>query len=39
MACTQEEPTEQTEFDEIDPAIRWTRVGGRYRIWAAPIAP
>lgn len=38
MSCYQEEPTEQTEFDEGDTSLIWNRVGGRYRIWAAPIA-
>ena len=36
MAMYQEEPTEQTEFDEADASLHWNRVGGRYRVWAAP---
>lgn len=38
MACYQEEPTEDIEFDEVDASIQWDRCGGRYRVWAAPIA-
>jgi hypothetical protein len=37
-ALYQEEPTEDIEFDEADTAIQWIRNGGRYRLWAAPIA-
>lgn len=34
----QDEPTEDTEFDEADPSIVWDRAGGRYGVWAAPVA-
>lgn len=36
LGLYQDEPTEETEFDDVDTSIRWDRAGGRYGVWAAP---
>jgi hypothetical protein len=38
MGLSQNEPTEDIEFDDADASIQWNRCGGRYDVWAAPIA-
>jgi hypothetical protein len=43
MTMHREEPVRNTELDAVDPSIRWTRRGGRYRVQASvletPLAP
>lgn len=38
MGLSQDEPTDDIEFEDADASIQWNRSGGRYRVWAAPIA-
>lgn len=38
MALFQDEATEDVEFDDQDPSIRWDRAGGRYGVWSQPRA-